>query len=98
MRRFLTFISAAGLAMALATSAQATQFSGFVSYSLSGLTPLVASGTGSGNSPGTVTIATAGWAVTGPILLTLSPTAAPPLTAINLVMTAPGPCAALPGP
>ena len=97
MHRFLKFISAAGLAMALATSAQATQFSGLLSYSLAGLAPVTASGTGSGNSPGPITIATTAWAATGPLLQPLAATAAPPLTAINLVMTAPGPCAALPG-
>jgi hypothetical protein len=98
MRSFLKIVSAAGLAMALAISAQAAPFTGSVSYSLGGLAPLVAGGSGSGNSPGTVSIASAGWAQTGPLLLTLSPTAAAPLTAINIVLTAPGPCAALPGP
>jgi len=98
MRSLLKIVSAAGLAMVLATSAQATQFTGNVSYSLGGLAPLVASGTGSGNSPGTITIGTAGWAATGPVNLTLAATAAPPLTAIDIKLTAPGPCAALPGP
>ena len=98
MRRFLMFISAAGLAMALAVSAQATQFVGSASFALSTLPGLVASGTGSGNSPGVVTIATAGWGATGPVLITLAPTAAAPLTALNIVLSAPGPCAALPGP
>jgi hypothetical protein len=97
MRSFLKIVSAAGLAMALATSAQAAPFTGSVSYSLGGLAPLVATGSGSGNSPGGVTIATASWAQTGPLTLTLAATAAPPLTAIRIALTAPGPCSALPG-
>ena len=50
MRRSLELISAVGLAMALATSAQAAQFTGNVSYGLSTLPALVASGSGSGTS------------------------------------------------
>jgi hypothetical protein len=72
-------------------------FTGSVSYGLSTLPPLVFSGTGNGNSPGTVTIATAAWAASGPVLITLAPTAAAPLTALNLNLIAPGPCGALPG-
>jgi hypothetical protein len=98
MRGLLKFISAAGLALALASSAQALQFTNStVSFGLSSLPPLVATGTGSGNSPGPVTILTPAWAATGPVLITLAPTAAAPLTALNIVLTAPGPCAALPG-
>lgn len=97
MRSFFKIFSAAGLAMALAASAQAAPFSGSVSFGLSTLPPLVASGSGNGNSPGPITIATAAWAATGPILLTLNPTAAAPLTALEILLTAPGPCAALPG-
>ena len=73
MRSFFKIFSAAGLAMALAASAQAAPFTGFVSFGLSSLPPLVASGSGNGNSPGPVTIATAAWAATGPVLLTLNP-------------------------
>ncbi len=50
MRRFLTFISAAGLAMALAVSAQATPYVGSASFALSTLPGLVAAGSGSGTS------------------------------------------------
>ncbi len=94
MRNLLKIVLAAGLAMALAASAQAAQFQNSqVSYGLSTLPPLVATGSGSGvSTPGMVTIATAGWAVTGPTLITLAPTAAAPLTALNIVLTAPGPC------
>ena len=93
MRRFLMFISAAGLAMALAVSAQATEFSGSASFALSTLPGLVASGTGSGTSApaGTITLP-GGWAATGPVLITLAPTAAAPLSALNIQLTAPGPC------
>ncbi len=97
MRSFLKIISAAGLTMALVTSAQAAPFTGSVSFGLSTLPPVVASGSGNGNSPGPVTIATTAWAATGPNLITLNPTAAAPLTALNVLLSAPGPCAALPG-
>ena len=60
MVRLLRFVSAAGLALALASSAQAMQFTNStVSFGLSTLPPLVPTGTGSGTSaPGLVTIAT----------------------------------------
>jgi hypothetical protein len=83
--------------MALATSAQATQFAGSLRFELWTLPALVASGSGNGNSPGPVTIASTAWAATGPVLITLAPTAGPPLTALNIRLTAPGPCATLPG-
>ena len=93
MRSFLKIVSAVGLAMALATSAQAAQFSGNASYALSTLPGLVASGSGSGVSTSAlVTIATTAWASAGPTLITLAPTAAAPLSALNIVLTAPGPC------
>ena len=94
MRNLLKIVLAAGLAMALAASAQAAQFqNSTVSYGLSTLPPLVATGSGSGvSTPALVTIATAGWAVTGPTLITLAPTAAAPLSALNILLTAPGPC------
>jgi hypothetical protein len=79
--------------MALATSGQAYPFTGTVSFGLSSLPPLVAVGSGSGfTAPGVVTIATTAWAATGPVLITLAPTAAAPLTALNIRLTAPGPC------
>jgi hypothetical protein len=98
MRSLLKIVSAVGLAMALATSAQAvlTPFTGQISYGLSTLPPIIATGAGSGNTPGVVTINTAAWAATT-TLLTLDPTAAPPLSALAVQLTAPGPCAALPG-
>jgi hypothetical protein len=93
MRSFLKIVSVAGLGMMLAASVQAAQFTGNISFALSTLPGLVASGSGSGASaPGLVTIATAGWAATGPTLITLDPTAAAPLTALNILLTAPGPC------
>ena len=96
MRSLLKIVSAAGLAMALATSAQAVPFTGTVSFGLSTLTPLAASGSGSGTSaPGLVTIATPSWAVTaatGANRITLDPTAAAPLTALSILLVAPGPC------
>jgi hypothetical protein len=89
MRRLLTFVSAAGLAVALATSAQAVPFTGTVSVGVSSLPAIAASGSGSGTSaPGVVTIATSAWAATGP---TLTPVPAP-FTALNIRLTAPGPC------
>ncbi len=93
MRSFLKIVSAAGLAMALAASAQAAPYVGSVSYSLSTLPGLVASGSGSGTSTpaGTITLPSA-WASAGPLLITLAPTAAAPLSALNIVLTAPGPC------
>jgi len=97
MRSFLKIVSAAGLAMMLAASAQAAPFNGEVSFGLSTLPPTVATGSGNGNSPGPVTIATASWAQTGPVNITLAPTASSPLTGLNIVLTAPGPCATLPG-
>jgi len=96
MRNLLKLISTTGLAMALATSSDARPFSGRIGFSLGGLAPLVASGTGSGDSPGTISILTASWAQTGPVLIGLGP-AAPPISALNIRLTAPGPCAALPG-
>jgi hypothetical protein len=38
------------------------------------------------------TIQRSQWAATGPTLITLAPTAAAPLSALNIVLTAPGPC------
>jgi hypothetical protein len=90
----LKCLSAAGLAAALATSAQAVQFQDSnVSFRLSSLPPLVASGSGSGTSaPGLVTIATTAWAATGPTLIPLNPTAAPPISRLEASLVAPGPC------
>lgn len=95
MRSFLKIVSAAGLAMALATSAQAAQFTGNVSYGLSTLPPLVASGSGSGAStvgPNLVTLP-----ATPPFAqefsqITLDPTAAAPLSALDIQLTAPVAC------
>ena len=91
MRSFLKIVSAAGLAMALAISAQAAPFTGNVSYGLSTLTPLVASGSGSGAStvgPNLITLPSPAFAATGPVLITLDPTAAAPLTGLNILLTA----------
>jgi hypothetical protein len=95
MRSFLKIVSAAGLAMAFAASAQATQFSAFISYGLSTLPPLQAFGSGSGAStvgPNLVTLPATPFAATGPIHITLNPTAAAPLSALDIRLTAPVNC------
>jgi len=95
MRSFLKIVSAAGLVMALATSAQAAQFNGTVSYGLSTLTPIVATGSGSGTStvgPNLVTLPATPFAITGPVNITLDPTAAAPLTGLAATITAPVNC------
>jgi len=91
-----SLVAAAFVLGMVASTSHAAPFSGSVSFGLSTLTPLATSGSGSGVStmaPNQITIATAAWAQTGPVHITLAPTAAAPLTALNLVLTAPGPCA-----
>jgi hypothetical protein len=90
MRNLVKFISAAGLAMALAVSAQATPYVGGASFALSTLPGLVASGSGTGTSAaGLVTIVWTNGGSAGPTFITLAPTAAAPLSALNIVVTAP---------
>ena len=95
MRKLVTFISAAGLAMALATSASATPYNGSFSFALSTLPGLVGSGAGSGvSTAGLITLpapfATA--TALGANKITLAPTAAAPLSAISALLIAPAPC------
>jgi hypothetical protein len=97
MRSKLKIVSATVFVLVLAVGAHAVPFTGSVSFGLATLPPLTASGSGSGNSPGPISILTTAWASTGPVLITLSPTAAPPLTALNILLVGPGPCASLPG-
>jgi hypothetical protein len=93
MNKALKHVSATGLAMALATSAQALQFQGQVSFAVWTLPGLVASGSGSGSSgPGGITIFTTAWAWTGPVLVTYPPTAAAPRPSQRILLVAPGPC------
>ena len=93
MRKLMKFISAVGLAMALAASSQATPYVGGASFALATLPGLVAAGSGTGASlPNLVTINWTAAGAIGPVLITLAPTAAAPLSALNILLTAPGPC------
>ncbi len=95
MRSFLKIVSAAGLAMALAASAQAAQFTGSISYGLSTLTPLVATGSGSGAStvgPNLITLPATPPFAAAFSNITLDPTAAAPLTGLDIQLTAPVSC------
>jgi hypothetical protein len=97
MRGMMRSLVAAAFVLGMvASTSHAAPFTGGVGFSLAGLAPLAAVGAGSGVSttaPNQITIATAAWAQTGPLLITIAPTAAAPLTALNVVLTAPGPCA-----
>jgi len=94
MRGMMRSLVAAAFVLGMvASTSHAAPFTGSISFGLSTLTPLAASGAGNGVSttgPNAITIATAAWAQSGPI--TLAPTAAAPLTALNIRLTAPGPC------
>ena len=97
MRGMVRSLVAAGFVLGMvASTSHAGPFIGGVGFSLAGLAPLGAVGAGSSSvsttAPNQITIATAGWAATGPVLITLAPTAAAPLTALNIRLTAPGPC------
>ena len=96
MRKLLTLISAAGLALALATSASALPFNGQFSFALSTLPGLTGSGTGSSvSTAGLVTLPATPFgsaAATGANKITLAATAAAPLSAISAVLLAPANC------
>jgi hypothetical protein len=69
----------------VASTSQAAPFSGNVQFLLGVLPPITASGAGTGTSCGAcgaITIQPAGWGTVS-TLVTLAPTAAPPLTAIE---------------
>jgi hypothetical protein len=93
MRRFLASISAVAFALALATSAQALQFQGQVSFSMGGLAPQVVSGTGWGTS--IATPPKPGPGVLGDVATITSnpPTYPPPWAAVGPVRTGLGPSA-----
>lgn len=86
MRSMLKSLVAAGFVLGLVTStSQAAPFTGNVSFALSTLPNIVASGAGTATSTavgGPLTIAPASWG-SAMTLITLSPTAAAPLSALS---------------
>ena len=77
---------AAGFVLGMvASTSQAAPFSGSVTFTLGTLAPIVSSGSGTGTSCGacaSITIQPDGWGTTA-TLVTLAPTAAAPLTALQ---------------
>ncbi len=101
MRRLFKFISVAGLALALAASANAGALvGGTLSFALGTLTPLTGTGVGPGSSAGppgsAVTLgsptAFATVLALGASKITLAPTAAAPLSALSASVVAPTGC------